>query len=164
MKYSLESFAEPVEVKTWIKSDVESIKNAWISAEQITKWFLTRAEHFDSTGQPVDEAKEGGRYVWTWVEGSQDQAQIIEVSASRFVFGWFEGNGTVTVTWEPDPAGDVLVKIHQEMHDGTLDERIYAQKECHLGWAFFITNLKAWLEHGIDLRETDPTRRGATNV
>ena len=30
--------------------------------------------------------------------------------------------------------------------------------------AFFFANLKAWLEHGIDLRETDPKRAGAANV
>ena len=29
---------------------------------------------------------------------------------------------------------------------------------CNLGWSFFITNLKALLEHGIDLRETDPDK------
>ena len=27
---------------------------------------------------------------------------------------------------------------------------------CRAGWVFFLTNLKAYLEHGIDLRTTDP--------
>ncbi len=29
---------------------------------------------------------------------------------------------------------------------------------CQTCWTYFLTNLKAYLEHGIDLREKDPQR------
>ena len=31
-------------------------------------------------------------------------------------------------------------------------------------WRFFMTNLKAWLEHGVDLREVDPERAYASRA
>jgi hypothetical protein len=40
------------------------------------------------------------------------------------------------------------------------DEEIYQ----HLGWSFFMTNLKALLEHGVDLREFDPDRAYASRA
>ena len=35
---------------------------------------------------------------------------------------------------------------------------------CNLGWSFFMTNLKGLLEHGVDLRETDPERAYASRA
>jgi hypothetical protein len=41
--------------------------------------------------------------------------------------------------------------------------RASRQFGCAMGWTFFLANLKAWLEHGIDLRETNPNRTEVVN-
>ena len=40
----------------------------------------------------------------------------------------------------------------------TLEAHAGWHMSCNLGWSFFMTNLKALLEHNIDLRETNPER------
>ena len=54
--------------------------------------------------------------------------------------------------------------ITQENMADTTEAHSGWHLSCNLGWSFFMTNLKAFLEHGIDLREADPERAYASRA
>ncbi len=160
---TLEEMAEPFELCIWITGDATRIKDAWCSAEEIQKWFLARAENRDALGAITDEAKVEGRYEWEWMEGSKDRGTYQRVDDHHLEFGWYEDAGRVLVTWEQD-GGEVMVKLRQEMFEGEVAQRAAIQQGCKLGWTFFLTNLKAWIESGVDLRERNIAHKKALNV
>lgn len=160
---TLTELAEPFELCIWITGDASRVRDAWCSSEEIQKWFLARAENRDALGAITDEAKREGRFEWEWIEGSTDRGTYLRVENDLLEFGWYEDGGRVLVTWEQD-GGEVMVKLRQEMHEGDLEKRAMIQHGCHLGWTFFLTNLKAWIEAGIDLREKNMAHKRALNV
>ena len=64
-------------------------------------------------------------------------------------------------------AGAAIVHLHAydpETGRQNDDVETYADVKC--GWTFFLTNLKAFHEHGVDLREhaAERIRGGALNI
>lgn len=51
-----------------------------------------------------------------------------------------------------------MLELTQENMADTLEAHSGWHLSCNLGWSFFMTNLKALLEHGIDLREYSQER------
>ena len=78
----------------------------------------------------------------------------------------FNGNGSndmiVKVTLEKDGNGS-LVTLHQYNIPVTDEGKSYWHLGCKTGWNFYLTNLKAVLEHGVDLRNKDVSLKGVLN-
>jgi uncharacterized protein YndB with AHSA1/START domain len=161
--WNLEKLAGPLEQCIWIRGDEAAVAQAWTSAEEIQKWFLTRAENRDALGEVMDEAKEGGSFRWEWIEQTEDRGTYHLVTDRAIEFGWYGDTGVVRVDWEQD-GGEVRVRLRQEMFEGSVEEKAKIQHGCAVGWAFFLSNLKCWIENGIDLRETNLAHKKAINV
>lgn len=95
--------------------------------------------------------EESGVVVFTFVDGSEHRAAIVERIAPRVWAVDYMG-GTVRFDLAPDGRGGTDLVL---THDGVaLDE----WNEVHAGWLNVLFPLKAWLEHGVDLRNHDPRR------
>lgn len=145
------------ELKIRILSPQEKIYNAWAFGNGICSWFLDTAEFQDAEGIPrnlSENIEKGDSFVWKWCNNDfKLSGRVIEADG--------EGNYAFTFI-EP-----CVVRIHLEAHEeGTVitlteenipddDEHRYSR---HLSdkvkWTFWLTQLKAWLEHGIKLNET----------
>lgn len=154
---------KPFEMHIYVRATADQVLQAWINSDQITKWFVTDSEYRDASGAVVNTAVEGGTFRWRWIEGSEDSSQILRAGPGAFWFGWDQGKGQVQVRIE-SLGSESRVTLKQEMFEGSPDHLAQFQLGCRLGWTFFLTNLKAWLEHGVDLREKRPERSGALNV
>lgn len=150
--------------------------------EGLERWFLLRAEATTADGRalPRDRALEQGaclRLTWPSVaqadaagrvmpgEVSEDDEVLRAEPPQRIRLSWFEGKGWVEFRIAPRPDGRVTVELEQRMHPaGDFRQLESAYVGCHAGWAFFLANLKCVLEHGIDLRERAPDRRGLVNA
>ena len=64
----------------------------------------------------------------------------------------------VTVDVHAEEDGVTRLRLVQENMPDTPQGHVGWHMGCNLGWSFFMTNLKALLEHGVDLRETDRER------
>ena len=159
---NIEALLQPFTLKIWVKSDVDQLRRAWTNSDELQRWFLSKASYFDQAGEEVKEAVEGGSYRWEWIEGTSDEAKVIILEDHTLLFGWFSGKGTVKVEFEPQ-GHETLVRLTQEMREGTPNEILEAQLDCKTGWVFFLTNLKSVFEGGIDLRETEPGRVPVVN-
>lgn len=160
---SLADVAAPFTLKIAISAPVAKVRDAWLDRRQIEQWFLKKAENWDPDGNPSDQTIQGGRVRWTWVEMTADEMSIFEVSDDHVTYGWYGDKGRVTVKWEAE-GDETILSIHEDMLDTDPGEAAEAQVGCMCGWAFWMGNLKAWLEHGVNLREERSDRAGFVNV
>ena len=84
---------------------------------------------------------------------------VVEVETNkRIVLKWGaeDGNGgvetTVTIRFEPTEDGRTIVSIAEEGWPSTEQGLANSYGNC-MGWSQMICAMKAWIEHGINLRE-----------
>ncbi|MGB7068667.1 MAG: hypothetical protein WBD22_04175 [Pyrinomonadaceae bacterium] len=63
-----------------------------------------------------------------------------------------------------EDAGETVCELRQLMTQETEEEKVYCFIECGLGWTFYLTNLKSFLEGGIDLRNKNDNLHGVINA
>jgi uncharacterized protein YndB with AHSA1/START domain len=141
----------------FIDAPLDKIFDAWIIPEQISTWFLKKADFTQAEGsirQQSDRIKAGDTYAWQWWNYSETEngrVKLVDRPARRLEFS-FAGECTCIVTvMERD--GENLLTLEQK--DIPLDEESKRgiHVGCGQGWAFWMVNLKAWLEHGILLND-----------
>ena len=162
------------ERQIFIKADQAAIFRAWAVPENIVKWFIASAEYIAADNTPrkaTDVVAAGDAYYWEWHQDLRTHGTILEVVENKklvFTFGDKEPGSdekiivTVEVALQED--GVTLLRLVQEHMADTPQAHVSWHMQCNLGWSFFMTNLKAWLELGIDLREKSPERAGATRA
>lgn len=169
--------------RTRVKASTESVWRRLATPGGIASWFTssaatTRGERRladDETLQPGDRI----RFVWRMPAPGDESApdgsperptiempevdEVLEVeSRRRLRHAWYEGKGWVEYRIRSEPSdGRTTIELEQWMdpaNDIGLLEEVYVG--CREGWGFYLTNLKAVLDHGVDLR--DPSERCAS--
>lgn len=150
--------------KILIKTTVDQAFKHWVIPKYITQWFIAKARYItpaNTIRHQSEFIQAGDRYYWKWHQDLEIEGEIINLIENQILQFTFGKN-------EEDPPKDIIVTVNfQEIKDETLLEltqenmsntphsNVSWYMSCNLGWTFFITNLKAWLEHSVDLRETD---------
>ena len=156
---------ETFDLSVFIEADETKVADAWLRSGTIEKWFLARANYVDPSGEargPEEVCGTGDSYWWEWFERSVETGVVTVAGTNIMEFSFGDGI-QVTVQWEKVHDGTLLV-LNQTHDISDLDrlQRMYCS--CYQGWTFYLTNLKAFLEHGVDLREKAPTRKDQVNV
>jgi uncharacterized protein YndB with AHSA1/START domain len=139
---------KPMTVYTiYIASTPEKVWQALTSAEFSRKYFFGNAVEVD--------LRVGGAYVVRTPDGSLHiSGEVIECIAARkltitFNVNWpalIERLGSTLVTYEIEPAGDVVRLTMTEAHDRPLDDDILSGGRQ--GWPAILSSLKSLLETG----------------
>jgi uncharacterized protein YndB with AHSA1/START domain len=156
-KFDWSQFTKSVE----IKAPLEDVMSYWTSPEKITTWFLSKAQYFDADKKPLSEAREGCSYRWEWEEGDSVEGEIFALSKEQFSFTF----GTPSVINGPDlppvrvdvklesvRPGVTRMKLRQYEMPTTPTAMAVWHVSCTTGWTYFYMNLKAVIQHGVDLR------------
>lgn len=151
------------------------------TGDGLVRWFVRRTEVTDGDGAPVAGAAPlpaGGRVSLVWATAcdpsqTTEPGEAIEVdgidacdaATHRVRIGWYEDAGWVEVRLSARADGGCVVELEQRM-DAVLP---HARLEgpyigCREGWAFYLANLKAVVEQGIDLRSARPDVAGQLNA
>lgn len=157
----------------FIKADCSTVFEAWTKAAKITEWFIAEATYTspDARKRAADETVEAGdSYHWRWHQDLEIRGDILELIPNqklRFTFG-DKGDGSgekiiVTVNFR-DLGHETLLELQQNNIPDTDTAKVTWYLGCNMGWSFFMTNLKALLEHGADLRENDAERAYASRA
>ncbi len=149
----------------------------------ISSWFTGKTEvrRGERLLPPDEQLAVGDHITFTWFVPAPAEKRtpesptvaateldaVLEVEPGRRLrHAWYEGKGWIEYRVLTDRAdGRVTVELEQRMdpaNDFAMLEGAYVG--CREGWAFYLTNLKAVLEHGVDLREATPDRGGLINV
>jgi uncharacterized protein YndB with AHSA1/START domain len=134
--------------KIAIKAPIAAVWDALATEEGISKWFLSKAKL---------DVQKGGDFEFFWGDISTTGKFLDVVPQKKLSFTWWEPVGAVTFELEKLNDAEVAVICtatgYQTEGDG-LKHYIEESK----GWTFFIINLKIYLEHKLDLRDSNPMR------
>ncbi len=158
---ALDPDAAAFTARVFIEAPPPAVFEAWATAEGLCEW-LVESAMFTAPGERVPRAdgaaRTGDSYQWRWQASGyvMDGTVLAAEWPERFGFTFAEA-GSCEVTFTRHGAG-TLVALRQA---GLPSPATHL--ECRTGWTFFLTNLKSLLEGGLDLRETDPLRKGVVN-
>tara|TARA_R110002051_G_scaffold130040_1_gene203788 strand:- start:4650 stop:5165 length:516 start_codon:yes stop_codon:yes gene_type:complete len=148
--------------KIYIKAPLEKLYWCWGTTEGIMSWFLSKAEYMggDAKLRTASEfIQKGDTYTWEWHNwDGQEKGSVLQANGLDFLEISFAGDCRVAITLE-DKGTAVLVTLKQ--YNIPTDEKSKMQIHfgCSNGWTFWLANLKAYLEHGILLNETEQDLR-----
>lgn len=143
--------------KIFIKAPMEKLYWCWGTSKGITSWFLSSAAYVSEAGterKPEENIEAGDSYTWMWHNwDGKESGKVLKANGTDFLEITF-ADSKVSVSLE-DQEKAVLVTLKQ--HEIPLDEesKLNIHHGCSNGWTFWLANLKAYLEHGILLNETE---------
>lgn len=123
-----------------------------------------RLSHFFTTGGAEGRIETGAVVTWDFHDfPGAFPVQVVEVEKDRrIVLRWGSAEATpepagsrettVTMTFEPLEDGRTLVRISEEGWSQTQEGLRASYGNCE-GWTGMLCAMKAWLEHGLNLRE-----------
>ena len=160
--------------QVFIHADPEAVFDVWAKPSEIVKWFIARAEYTSPDGRirlDNETVQAGDSYYWRWHQDLDIKGEILRVvdgSLFQFTFGDKETGSNekiiVTVKVTQIEPGTTLLELSQDNMADTPEAHSGWHLSCNLGWSFFMTNLKALLEHGVDLREYSQDRAAASRA
>ncbi|NND14786.1 MAG: SRPBCC domain-containing protein [Eudoraea sp.] len=144
--------------KIYIKTSPEKMYWCWGTSEGIASWFLRSAEYVDVNGNPRpsnEPIQAGDTYTWKWHNwDSEETGEVITANGTDFIEITFAAVSKVSVHIEPN--GDTVLLTLKQFEIPTDDKnKLNIHHGCSNGWTFWLANLKAYLEHGILLNETE---------
>ena len=159
--------------KAYIKATLTQVFDAWVKPNEIVTWFIKDAKYTSPEGisRPDNEYPQAGDdYYWKWHQNMDTQGKVLVVEPDvrfQFTFGKKETNSEeyviVTIDFTKENNETVYTLRQDNMGGPDLTKAEY-HFSCNMGWSFFMTNMKAVLEHGIDLRELDEKRAYETRA
>lgn len=126
--------------------------------EQLSRYFTTggaRGRLEGGADVTWDFHDEPGRFPVTVLEADPPRRIVIQWAADGGSEATTDPSGTTTTTFEFEPLDDdtrTLVTITESSWQPTTKGAQNAFGNCE-GWTGMLTALKAWVEHGINLRE-----------
>lgn len=144
--------------KIYIKAPLEKLYWCWATKEGIESWFLRKAQFINKEGKlrnSTEQIKAGDSYTWEWHNwDGQEKGSVLQANGKDFMEILFAAPSKVSVTLENKDSA-VLVTLKQ--YDIPTDEKsmLNIHYGCSNGWSFWLANLKAYLEYGILLNETE---------
>lgn len=135
-------------VQTRINKPVAEVFDAVINPKKIVGYFCDKSDAPLVEGQTVH---------WTWATyGVTHPVQVKQiVPNSKIVIEWPSASGGTTIAEMSFSAledGRTMVKVSESGWPSTSDGVKASYKNCE-GWQHMISCLKAYLQHGIDLRK-----------
>jgi uncharacterized protein YndB with AHSA1/START domain len=140
-----------------VNAPMEKVYTAWTNCHELEKWFLSKARVKKSADvvEISDAMQAGDEYAWNWFGYEfTEYGEILEANGEDLFAFYFAGKTKVEVKLSMIN-NQVLVTLTQSEIPEDDDSKKSIRLGCSSGWAFFLVNLKAWLEHGIDLRNKD---------
>lgn len=142
--------------KIFIKAPKEKLYWCWGTPEGIASWFLSEAVYTSNGKQREvnEKIQAGDDYIWRWHNwDGQETGRVLQANGTDFLEISF-ANSKVSVSLE-DHGNAVLLILKQYGIPTDEDSKLNIHHGCSNGWTFWLANLKAYLEHGILLNETE---------
>ena len=132
-----------------VKASPEVVFKALTQADELARWFPTRAESDPRAGGKI-------KLVWEFADASQNGSQegvyVEVVPNEKFSYTWTADTVPTLVTFTlSESDGETTVDLeHSTSHDGADEKKLHDDHADQ--WGFFLMNLKGYLEAGADLR------------
>lgn len=142
-----------VESQMLIRKPVNEVFEAMVNPDITSKFWFTKSSGRVEPGKTLE---------WEWGQfGVKDTVDILEVKTDEYIsLQWKLGElkTTVEMNFEPKSDETTLFRVTEKgfwesapADDKNLEEKIELMLGQNGGWTLVLSNIKAWLEHGIDL-------------
>lgn len=129
-----------------IRRPVAEVFEAFVDPAITTRFWFTKGSARLEAGKSVR---------WDWeMYGLSMQAEVLALEKERRILvGWSAyGNSEIEFVFTPRAPGEIFVSISHRGFQGTPEEMADAAIGSTEGFTFVVSGLKAWLEHGIELK------------
>jgi uncharacterized protein YndB with AHSA1/START domain len=144
--------------RIYIKAPLEQVYYHWGTRDGICTWFLRDAEYTDFSGKKrrgKDPIKAGDMYAWHWHNWDlPEKGEVTFANGLDEIEFSFAGVSHVRLTMEPEEKA-VLLNLCQYGIPTDEESKLNLHYGCSNGWTFWLANLKAYLEYGVLLHETN---------
>ncbi|GAA4277822.1 SRPBCC family protein [Aquimarina mytili] len=143
--------------KIYIHTTVEKLYDLWATEHGISSWFLKKATYKNAEGEirnPLEHIEKGDTYIWQWHNwDGKEEGKVLEANGKNYIEITFE---TSKVSVLLEKVNDITIITLTQFDIPTDDEsKLRVHFGCSNGWTFWLANLKAFIEHGILLNETE---------
>lgn len=146
-----------------IDKPIDEIFKLWSTGKGLETWFLKTARYTGPDGverNPDSAYQVGDQYHWEWHQwDGHANGKVLEQNGTDRLKFEFESS-IVEVEIEQFIDGRSLVTLIQSNIEEDDKSKLQIYCGCSCGWTFWLTNLKAWMEHGILLNESGDDLRG----
>ena len=139
------------EVSGRINRPVEDVFEAVADPKQLSGYF--------TTGGAKGRLEAGATVIWDFHDfPGAFPVNVVDVEENKRIVLEWDGDGTdgakttVTIRFEPTEDGRTIVSISEEGWPSTDQGLSNSYGNC-MGWSQMICAMKAWVEHGINLRD-----------
>lgn len=136
-----------------INKPIEDVYRCWSTKSQIETWFLEKADFRSSNGQrkPEELVQKGDEFNWKWNNWNfTEKGKIVKANGKDSISFTFGSGGVVSVCLK-EKKGNTEVELTQSDIPTDENSKMEIFVGCITGWTFWLTNLKAYLEHNITL-------------
>lgn len=143
--------------KIHIKASIEEIYKCWTTSHELEKWFLKKASFKTKDGilrEPKEEFQAEDTYTWEWYNwDGEESGEILDVNGKDQIILKFADN-TVEILLSKQKD---MTLVHLRQYNINTEEKSKMTNYvgCSNGWTFWLTNLKAYLEHNIFLHNKE---------
>lgn len=154
------------ERKIYIDAKAEDLYRAWACSSGIESWFLRRSIYSKADGsqRAADELVEvSDGYQWEWHNWEPSESgKILDANGLDHFAFTFAGDCRVDIKIEAGRGMQLLTLTQSNI---PLDEesKMGIFFGCSNGWTFFLANLKAYMEHQVNLTDMKPDLMGKHN-
>lgn len=144
-------------LKINIQAPASAIYLSWTVPELLEKWFLRKAifrYDEDLVRGFTEPIQTDDAYEWYWHgydDATVEKGKVMLANGVDQLQFSFTGGALVTVDIG-EVAGENIVMLTQENIPTNDHGKIHYHMGCQTGWTFYLTNLKSYLEGGLDLR------------
>lgn len=142
-----------VKAQMLIRKPIDKVFEAMVNPDITSKFWFTKSSGRVEPGKTLE---------WEWGQfGVKDTVDILEVKTGEYIsLEWELGDlkTLVEMEFESYSNSSTLVKVSErgfwENHpakDEKLEEKINLMLGQNGGWTLVLSNMKAWLEHEVDL-------------
>ncbi|MDH7444372.1 SRPBCC family protein [Aquimarina sp. 2201CG14-23] len=148
--------------KIYIHTSSEKLYNLWATQQGITSWFLKEADYVYATDKKRknnEHIQKGDVYTWQWHNWDEkEKGKVLEANGRDYIEMEF-GGCKVSIKLEEKQDITIVILTQFEIPEDD-DSKLKLHYGCSNGWTFWLTNLKAFIEHGILLNEKEIDLRG----
>lgn len=129
----------------------QRIYNSWTQTTELSKWFLKKVLITEGSADGI--CRKGDKVEWHWHNaGFIESTTMLEANGTDKISFTFEGSMIVNLTISSEGPHSILTLEQTKIPTEDKDKmNFYAG--CLGGWTFWLTNLKAYLEHNILLHD-----------
>lgn len=133
---------------------------AWTLPSEIEKWFIEECQVTTRDGKARGNnefIQSGDQFRWAFGEKEAESGLILEISQDSRLCFTISGSSRLSVKVNiqfKSVEGGTQIELLQENMPLAEEDRVSWYLDSKVAWTFFLANLKAYLEHNVDLRFT----------